>query len=195
MTVTNLKVLISWRKSTNSSHLRVNPTFLAFDLTNHCISASYCVNWQLGTHSPGSFNAHSICLFHQFVLTRFSLFHRSTHWMGRRIYFRGCTMLYKVSLTPPHDSTCIQINSKHVAMIAAYLIINWNLFVTSSSLWMKDSFTYLKTCCMAINLEPLYFASVLWKPIAKVNDYTQTLCKYSTDIGKSVVAVFLRAVF
>lgn len=43
------------------------------------------------------------------------LFHRPTHWMGGRIYFRGCTVLYQVSLTPSHKThthhnhrTCIQ---------------------------------------------------------------------------------------
>lgn len=43
---------------------------------------------------------------------------------------------------------------------------------------------------MAVNLEPLLPISVLCKPIAKVNDYTGTLCKYETDM-QSVVAVFL----
>lgn len=139
-------------------------------------------------HSPSEFNAHNICLFRQFVFTCFSLFHRPTHWMGRRIYFRGCAMLYQVSFNTfpsPQERTWIQINSKHVVMIAACLFINWYLFITGF-ITLNERLAHIPEkvlCiwskhCMAINLEPLLLVSVLEKPIAKVNDYAETLCKY-----------------
>lgn len=42
--------------------------------------------------------------------------------------------------------------------------------------------------------EPLLPVAVCWIPIANVNDYTGTLCKYDRH-GRSVVAVSLPAVF
>lgn len=37
---------------------------------------------------------------------------------------------------------------------------------------------------MAINLKPLLPISELQKPITRVNDYTETLCKYKTGMVK-----------
>lgn len=116
----------------------------------------------------------AVCIHLFFV--HLPLFHRPTHWMGGRIYFRGGAVLYQVSSTPSlHQTHSLQpqnprTTSKHALCHHEALAVTRNhLFPSNSAqteellfqtLAAENTLCFRRKYYMAVNLEPLLPISV-----------------------------------
>lgn len=113
------------------------------------------------------------------LLTFMSVSSRFTEWMGRRIYFWGCTLLHQVS----------------VITVFLWKIVKSDYNINSA---IKSQWKFAALCCLLLpsSLAALFHVVVSciwhlysWFPYCgdqatKVNDCTGTLCKYEADVGK-----------